>query len=315
MGEGLLCIGLTTLDILGRPIDAIPVDGRGQLIEQIEIVPAGTAGGTALVAAVLGVETALVSALGADRIGDLVRATYTHYGVDTSLVPSVKEARSSATILTIDSAGRRPTFHARGASALTELGDAALAAACRSRFIHWAAIGAPRIGGPATAAFLAAARAAGAIVTCDLISPNRHSRIELEAILPHIDYFMPSQTEAAYLTGQEDERVAAREFLRLGARACIVKRGERGWLYADGAKVLEGPALGIDVVDTTSCGDAFCAGFIAALDAGWPIERACRFANATAALVAQGLGTLGKLESFAQVEMTMNGASGPATPP
>jgi sugar/nucleoside kinase (ribokinase family) len=51
-------------------------------------------------------------------------------------------------------------------------------------------------------------------------------------------------------------------------------------------------------VDTTSCGDSYCAGFIAARDKGLPLIEACRFATATAALVAQGLGTLGKLESF-----------------
>src|SRR5277367_4602112 len=68
MTHGLLAIGLTTLDILGRPIDAIPADGTGRLIDEIELVPAGTAGGTALVAAKLGLKTKLLSALGADRI-------------------------------------------------------------------------------------------------------------------------------------------------------------------------------------------------------------------------------------------------------
>src|ERR1700761_7216874 len=116
MKNGLLAIGLTTLDILGRPIDAIPADGAGRLIDAIELVPAGTAGGTALVAARLGLDTRLVSSLGADRIGDLVRATYAAEGVDTSLMPSLADQRTSATILPIDSAGRRPTFHARGAA-------------------------------------------------------------------------------------------------------------------------------------------------------------------------------------------------------
>jgi sugar/nucleoside kinase (ribokinase family) len=46
-------------------------------------------------------------------------------------------------------------------------------------------------------------------------------------------------------------------------------------------------------------------GFIAALDQGWPVVEACRFATATAALVAQGLGTLGKLESFEATERAM----------
>ena len=47
------------------------------------------------------------------------------------------------------------------------------------------------------------------------------------------------------------------------------------------------------------------AGFIAALSRGWAPLDACRFATATAALVAQGLGTLGKLQSFADTETAM----------
>ncbi len=305
MTHGLLAIGLTTLDILGRPIDAIPSDGTGRLIEEIELVPAGTAGGTALVAAKLGLKTALVSALGDDRIGALVRATFEDHGVDTSLLPSLPEARTSATILTIDSAGRRPTFHARGASALVELSPAVEAAASQARFIHWAAIGAPRIGGAAAAAFLASARAKGATITCDLISPRRGATEELTQILPQIDYFMPSEAELRVLTGLEDDLAAARRFLDLGARCCIVKRGARGWLMVDQTGITEGPAHRIEVVDTTSCGDAFCAGFIAALDRGWLPDEACRFGGAVAALVAQGLGTLGRLDSFTQAEEAM----------
>jgi sugar/nucleoside kinase (ribokinase family) len=65
------------------------------------------------------------------------------------------------------------------------------------------------------------------------------------------------------------------------------------------------PAYAVTPVDTTSCGDSYCAGFIAALDRGWPPLEAARFATATAALVAQGLATLGKLESFEATEAAM----------
>jgi sugar/nucleoside kinase (ribokinase family) len=58
------------------------------------------------------------------------------------------------------------------------------------------------------------------------------------------------------------------------------------------------PAFQIVPLDTTSCGDGYCAGFIAALDRGWPPLEAARFATAVAALVAQGLATLGRVESF-----------------
>jgi sugar/nucleoside kinase (ribokinase family) len=84
----------------------------------------------------------------------------------------------------------------------------------------------------------------------------------------------------------------------MGARQCIIKLGREGALLAgqDGVQTL--PAFNVPVMDTTSCGDAFCAGYVAALAQGWSTVESCRFAAATAALVAQGLGTLGALRSF-----------------
>lgn len=58
------------------------------------------------------------------------------------------------------------------------------------------------------------------------------------------------------------------------------------------------PAHVIQALDTTSCGDSYCAGLIAALDRGRPLLEACRFASAVAALVASGVGTLGRLQGF-----------------
>ena len=51
------------------------------------------------------------------------------------------------------------------------------------------------------------------------------------------------------------------------------------------------PAFAIDVVDTTGCGDAFSAGFLRGLALGRSRGDAATLGSATAALVAQGLGT------------------------
>ena len=47
----------------------------------------------------------------------------------------------------------------------------------------------------------------------------------------------------------------------------------------------------IAVVDTSGCGDAYCAGFIRAIRLGWPPAECMKLGNAAAALVAQGLGS------------------------
>jgi sugar/nucleoside kinase (ribokinase family) len=61
------------------------------------------------------------------------------------------------------------------------------------------------------------------------------------------------------------------------------------------------------VVDTTSCGDSFCAGYIAATLRDRPWRAALEFAAATASLVARGPATLGALTSFDQVDQVLGG--------
>jgi sugar/nucleoside kinase (ribokinase family) len=51
------------------------------------------------------------------------------------------------------------------------------------------------------------------------------------------------------------------------------------------------PAFDVEAVDTTGCGDAFSAGFLRGLALGRGRRAAAVLGCATAALVAQGLGT------------------------
>jgi sugar/nucleoside kinase (ribokinase family) len=307
MNSGLLTIGLTTLDIVAHPIDALTHTERAIFIDGIACVPAGTAGGAAMVAAKLGVPTKIVGAVGDDLNGAYVRLGFESVGIDVSLLVTKPGERTSATLLAVESDGRRSSYHAPGAGVGAASDDTVVAAACASRFVHYASVGGAATDGGPGAELLRAAKAAGAVVTCDLIGPRRSALDELKRLLPYVDYFMPSAAEATFLSGVDDLAAAAGLFRTLGAKACIIKNGGKGSYVSIAEEALNIPAHAIQPIDTTSCGDSYCAGFIAALAQGWPPLAACRFATATAALVAQGLGTLGKLESFAATEAAMRG--------
>jgi sugar/nucleoside kinase (ribokinase family) len=305
MASGLLAIGLTTLDIVAHPIDALTHTERAILIDGIACVPAGTAGGAAMVAAKLGVPTRIVGAVGDDMIGAFVRLGFERVGVDVGLLATKPGERTSTTLLAVESDGRRSSYHAAGAGGGAAIDAAVVAAACASGFVHYAAVGGRGTDGGAGAELLRGAKAAGAVVTCDLIGPRASALDELKRLLPFVDYFMPSAAEATLLSGLDDLAAAADLFRSLGAKGCIIKNGGRGSYVSIGTERRNIPAHAIKPVDTTTCGDSYCAGFIAALWQGWAPLEACRFATATAALVAQGLGTLGKLESFAETEKAM----------
>jgi len=87
--------------------------------------------------------------------------------------------------------------------------------------------------------------------------------------------------EASYTSGIQAERYQdiGKFFLQRGATTCIFKCGRNGsFVISNNSanKLEEGqriPAFNIKAVDTTGCGDAYCAGFIAGLDRGWSIAE------------------------------------------
>jgi sugar/nucleoside kinase (ribokinase family) len=113
----------------------------------------------------------------------------------------------------------------------------------------------------------------------------------LAECLPQVDIFMPNEGEALAIAGDPSASAAARRLRNLGATCVIVKRGPDGCLILDEDGERQLPAHDAPVVDTTGCGDAFCAGVIVARCAGWPIDEAARLGCAAGALNMRGLGS------------------------
>ncbi|MDJ0866164.1 MAG: sugar kinase [Myxococcota bacterium] len=294
----LVSVGLTVLDLLGRAVDAIPESGGVALIDEIRLTPAGTAVAPAMAAARMGLRTRLVGAIGDDEIGAVLRAGLEQRGVDTSLLQEVAGVRTSATILPIRANGDRPALHAPGASlALRLAGDEQ--ALLDTRFLHLGGVGTmPHVDGAPTERLLSTCRERGITTSCDLIAPSDATRAALDAALPHLDYFMPTLEEALTLSGTANARAAADTFLARGAGTCVFKCGAEGSLVATRDELTRVPAFEVDVVDTSGCGDSYCGGFLTALSHGFELAEACRFASATAALVATGLGSDAGITSF-----------------
>ncbi len=83
------------------------------------------------------------------------------------------------------------------------------------------------------------------------------------------------------LAFQLAERIRAGELRRM-----VVTMGPRGSVYADAdGNYGAVPALGVDVVDTTGCGDAFFSGVCVGLTYGKSLEESCRIGTRLAASV------------------------------
>lgn len=108
------------------------------------------------------------------------------------------------------------------------------------------------------------------------------------------------------MSGQSSPEDCAKFYIDRGAGCCVFTLGGEGAFYAhkDGTR-LKSPAYEVKVVDTTGCGDAFDAGFIAALHHKMDVETSLRFAQASAGLVATGLGSDAGITSFEQTLKVM----------
>src|SRR5881392_2888738 len=96
-----IAMGVHVLDVLVRPVEAIPEGQGGQLVEEIRITPAGSAGGTAITLAKLGAETRSAGAIGEDELGDVLLTLLGGFGVDTSLLVRRAGVQTSASVLPI----------------------------------------------------------------------------------------------------------------------------------------------------------------------------------------------------------------------
>lgn len=300
-------IGLYILDVLGRPVTRIPDRGNVDFIEEIRLTVAGTAGGTVIDTAKLGLKSLAVGAVGDDEKADWVLLTLEKHGIDASAMQRLKGVPTSATILNVRPNGDRPALHVRGASDHFDVPPSAYDQVFDAPIIHLGGTGLlKRLDGPASALLLKEAKRRGRTVTFDLIAASAETLGIVEPLLPYIDYFMPSIEEARDMSGQSSPEDCARFYLDRGATACVFTLGGEGAFYAhqDGTR-LKSPAYEVKVVDTTGCGDAFDAGFIAALHHKMDAETSLRFAQAAAGLVATGLGSDAGIQSFAHTLKVM----------
>jgi sugar/nucleoside kinase (ribokinase family) len=300
-------IGLYCIDVQGRPVTRIPEGGNADFIDEIRLTVAGTAGGTIIDCAKLGMNALAVGAVGEDEKGRFVLSTLEGFGVDTHAMQRHPGVHTAASILAVRPNGERPCLHVRGASDVLMIEAADYPEVLDARFVHMGGNGLlGRMDGEPTRALLAAAKAAGRITTFDLIFATAPLMEKMKDAMAYVDYFIPSIEEATALCGREDPREAARYFHDLGVRNCILTMGGDG-CYVSAAD--EGrfflPAHDIRVVDTTGCGDAFSGGLIAALHNGWDLERAARFATTCGALVAGGLGSDFGIRDFASTVAAM----------
>jgi sugar/nucleoside kinase (ribokinase family) len=300
MAEGqVLCTGAAIVDLMVARPERLPEAGTSLLVDHIGLAPGGCGLNTALGLARLEVPTAFWARLGADPAGDFVGAALAAAGVDLTHCRQEAQVATKCAVVLVGEDGERAFLRVRGGGNAIGPEDAAV--------FDWRGIAHLHIGGCYSlrrllgtdlAAALARARTAGVVTSVDTVWSTEGAWKMLLPALPETDHLLPSLDEGRALSGLEAPEAIVDWLHAQGARTVVLKLGAEGALASDGCtrlRVAACPVPGGRVVDTTGAGDAFCAGYIAALRAGKPLAEAVRWGNACGAAAVTARGATGGL--------------------
>jgi sugar/nucleoside kinase (ribokinase family) len=266
----------------------------------------GGLAGTALVAATrLGASAAWAGVLGFDELSLWTLDAFMRAKVDTTAVIRFGEARPFHSIILVDrSAGTRAIlFTAEGVTQMTadEVTPDLIEAAGVVFLDHTVGELAVRI--------LELAQRLGVPTVADLerLGPG------VPESIAGVDHLIVGRGFAALVTGQEapEAAVAALAALRPGRALTAVTAGAQGcWGHTGDGRAVRTPALCVDVVDSTGCGDVFHGAYAVEIARGESVERALRVASVVAGLKATRPGGRQGIPDRAEVEAQLKAQIG-----
>ncbi|MGH9479329.1 MAG: carbohydrate kinase family protein, partial [Terriglobales bacterium] len=274
MGDarGALVVGLgnACLDTFVR-VATLPPPGGKTRMQPPQVRVGGQGAGTLAGCRRLGLRARLVATTGDDAAGRAVRRALRDEGIEVHQGRILAGVPTATAVILLDARGERTVL------ALTDPRLRVAPSQIRPALLDGAA--ALYVDGKDGAACVLAARWARARklpVVADLDEWRPHTR----ALLPLVDHLIVPAGFAATLAHPPPNPVF------------VVTDGPRGAVGYAGGRRVAAPAFPVNAVDTTGAGDAFHAGYIYALLAGWNLAERLRFASATAALACTALGTL-----------------------
>ncbi|WP_410601522.1 ribokinase [Amycolatopsis sp. lyj-90] len=268
MTSQVLVIGSANADLV-VPVDRRPGGGETVLGGDTTLSPGGKGANTAVAAARLGADVALLGAVGDDSYGELLKRSLAESGVNTASVRT-SERPTGIAYITVTPDGENSILVSPGANSGLRPEDVDL---------DGAEIVVLSLEIPLETVEHAVAKAAEAGVRTLL---NLSPAAELSAkTLQSLDVLLVNEHEAAFLLGGEADFP---RLLDLGPKAAVVTLGAKGAavVTADGVTEVSSPK--VEAVDTTGAGDAFAGALATALAKGEELADAARWAVKVAAI-------------------------------
>ena len=286
----VLCIGRSSIDLYSNDVGA-PFEEITSFAALVGGCPTNISVGTRR----LGLKSALLTALGKDKVGDFVHHFLTREGVEMKFTPTKAGRRTSAVLLGIEPPDRFPLVYYRDNNADIELmiDDVLAAPVGDARLLLISGTGLSKDPSRSATQFAAEwATSLGTEVVLDIdYRPDqwydaRAFGISVRLTLPLCDIAIGTEDEIKAATGAAQPEQAVARLLEGVRKAVVFKRGSDGSrVYLKSGEVIDAQPFKVDVLNVLGAGDAFASGFLYGYLQGWGWAKAARMGNATGAIV------------------------------
>ena len=279
MGEYVLGIGVSAVDIIGKTFGFPEPDGYSLLLEYDRQV-GGMVSNALVSLSRLGISTKWLGKVGDDEFGRIILEDMRREGVEL-VVETDSVNPSPLSLIIVDSQTGSRSISFRPGCSFAYGREVPVEVLKGAEIIHLDGFF------PDAAAQAAAfGRSTGTKVSVDagMRFPG------LEEMLDIVDIFIPSLAVARELSGEERAEDCLGKLAEMGPGTIVITMGAEGSIGREGARTVSTEAIGVEVVDTTGCGDAYHGGFLYGELKGWDLEARMLFASAYASLKATRLG-------------------------
>lgn len=329
----ILTIGRSSIDLYSQDIGADFVDITG-----FNAFVGGSPLNIAVGAQRLGLQAALLTAVGNDKIGDFILHFLQKEKVSTAFIPTISDARTSAVVLGIEPPDRFPLVYYRENAADSRITiDHVNAAGIKNFKLVEISGTALNIEPSRSAVFFAVEQAAeqGVQVVLDIDfradqwQDIRSFGLMVRAILPKVDIAIGTEEEVLAATLVDSTSVAIahqqisapevkgdlnsaiEKILATGVKVLVVKKGANGvTIYRKDVAPVDVPGFPVEVLNVLGAGDAFASGFIYGHLQGWDLYKSCRMGNASGAWVVQKPGCANDMPTLQEVTALIESRGG-----
>jgi len=248
----------------------------------------------------LGLRSILISAVGADELGQEALRRMKALGLDLRMLRCSSRWKTGTASVAIDGDGQ-PTFRIDRPAAYddVELGacDVQALSELRPAWLYFGTLFPSSREGRETLRRLIESLP-GTLRFYDVNLRPGYDSLELAAeLLAVADVVKLNESEAERLGGflglaTDPESFCHHGAARFGWRAVCVTLGERGCAMLAGGQFVVAGGQSIQVADTVGAGDAFAAAFVHGFSGGRPLDEIAAFANRVGALVASRQGAI-----------------------